>query len=230
MEIPFVPKHDRPVYCSECFKHNKPRGSDDQRRDNNSNYSRKDKRNEPVVVTCADCGQECEIPFVPKHDRPVYCSECFKHNKPRGSDDQRRDNYQYQNTQRNEKHSPRLEKPRTEKFLKKQESFYADGSEKFYASLKEKLFEILGGKICTSCGFKDERALGFCHIYDGELFDNIRRGGFASSWGKYISDPDLARKELHVLCLNCNEIRQPISKPKETQSKPKRKKSRFFPR
>ena len=58
-EIPFVPKHDRPVYCSECFKHNKPRGSDDQRRDNNSNYSRKDKRNEPVVVTCADCGQEC---------------------------------------------------------------------------------------------------------------------------------------------------------------------------
>ena len=50
-----------------------------------------------------------------------------------------------------------------------------------------------------------------------ELFDNIRRGGFASSWGKYISDPELARKELRVLCLNCNEIRQPISKPKETK-------------
>ena len=114
--------------------------------------------------------------------------------------------------------------------MKKQESFYADGSEKFYASLKEKLFEILGGKICTSCGFKDERALGFCHVYDSELFDNIRRGGFASSWGKYISDPDLARKELRILCLNCNEIRQPISKPKETTPKANRKKSRFFPR
>ena len=123
-----------------------------------------------------------------------------------------------------------MEKSRAEKFLKKQESFYADGSEKFYASLKEKLFEILGGKICTSCGFKDERALGFCHVYDSELFDNVRRGGFASSWGKYISDPDLARKDLRVLCLNCNEIRQPISKPKETKPKPNRKKSRFFPR
>ena len=209
-------------------------------RNSRKNNSRRDSSNESSIVTCADCGQECEIPFVPKHDRPVYCSECFKHNKPRGSDDQRRDSsrYQndqrrdssrYQNDQRNEKHT-RLEKSRTEKFLKKQESFYADGSEKFYATLKEKLFEILGGKICTSCGFKDERALGFCHIYDSELFDNVRRGGFASSWGKYISDPDLARKELNVLCLNCNEIRQPISKPKETKPKSNRKKSKFFPR
>ena len=198
-------------------------------RNSRKDNSRRDSSNESSIVTCADCGRECEIPFVPKHDRPVYCSECFKHNKPRGSDDQRRDNSRYQNDQRNEKHT-RLEKSKTEKFLKKQESFYADGSEKFYATLKEKLFEILGGKICTSCGFKDERALGFCHIYDSELFDNVRRGGFASSWGKYISDPDLARKELNVLCLNCNEIRQPISKPKETKPKSNRKKSKFFPR
>ena len=229
-KIPFVPKHDRPVYCSECFKHNKPRDSDDQRRDNNSRYSRKNQHDESTSVTCADCGRECKIPFVPKHDRPVYCSECFKHNKPRYSDDQRRDNSRSRDGRRNESRSPRLEKSRTEKFLKKRESFYADGSEKFYASLKEKLFEILGGKICTSCGFKDERALGVCHIYDRELFDNIRRGGFASSWGKYISDPNLARKELRVLCLNCNEIRQPISEPKETKPKSNRKKNRFFPR
>ena len=200
-------------------------------RNSRYNNSRKDKQNESAIVTCADCGRECEIPFVPKHDRPVYCSDCFKQNKPRSSDDQRRDNYRYQDDgRRNEKPSHRMEKSKTEKFLKKQESFYADGSEKFYASLKEKLFEILGGKICTSCGFRDERALGFCNIHDSDLFDNIRRGGFASSWGKYISDPDLARKELRVLCLNCNEIRQPISKPKETKSKPNRKKSRFFPR
>ena len=199
-------------------------------RNSRNNNSRKDHHDESAIVTCADCGRECEIPFVPKHDRPVYCSECFKHNKPRDSDNQRRDNYTTQGGRRNEKRSTRLEKSRTEKFLKKQESFYADGSEKFYASLKEKLFEILGGKICSSCGFKDERALGFCHIYDRELFDNIRRGGFASSWGKYISDPDLARKEIRVLCLNCNEIRQPISKPKETTPRSNRKKSRFFPR
>ena len=112
--------------------------------------------------------------------------------------------------------------------MKKQESFYSNGSEKFYASLKEKLFEILGGKTCSSCGFKDERALGISHMSDDNASDSIRRGGAASSWGKYISEPDLAREELKVLCLNCNEIKQPVSKPKEEKLKPK--KSRRFPR
>ncbi|AFS81481.1 hypothetical protein NKOR_08100 [Candidatus Nitrosopumilus koreensis AR1] len=111
--------------------------------------------------------------------------------------------------------------------MKKQESFFSDGSDKFYQSLKEKLFEILGGKVCSSCGFRDERALGFSHISDDETFDSIRRGGAASSWGKYISKPELARDELKVLCLNCNEIRQPIVKPKEQRSQSKRKKVNF---
>ena len=28
-------------------------------------------------VTCAGCGQETEVPFVPRGDRPVYCRDCF---------------------------------------------------------------------------------------------------------------------------------------------------------
>ena len=28
-------------------------------------------------ATCADCGKSCEVPFVPKDGRPVYCSDCF---------------------------------------------------------------------------------------------------------------------------------------------------------
>jgi CxxC-x17-CxxC domain-containing protein len=33
-------------------------------------------------VICADCSKECEIPFKPSTDRPVYCRECFpKHKK-----------------------------------------------------------------------------------------------------------------------------------------------------
>ncbi len=28
-------------------------------------------------VTCADCGQEAEVPFKPTGDRPVLCSDCF---------------------------------------------------------------------------------------------------------------------------------------------------------
>lgn len=26
---------------------------------------------------CAQCGKACKVPFEPKEDRPVYCSECF---------------------------------------------------------------------------------------------------------------------------------------------------------
>lgn len=28
-------------------------------------------------AVCASCGASCKIPFEPKNDRPVYCSECF---------------------------------------------------------------------------------------------------------------------------------------------------------
>ena len=88
----------------------------------------------------------------------------------------------------------------------------------------------MGGKTCSSCGFKDERALGISPIYDDVSFDNNGRGGEASSWGKYISAPELAREELKVLCLNCNELRELVSKPKESSSKPRPKKSKYFPR
>ena len=29
-------------------------------------------------VTCADCGNEDEVPFQPDENRPVYCKECFQ--------------------------------------------------------------------------------------------------------------------------------------------------------
>nr|HET6901548.1 zinc-ribbon domain containing protein [Ktedonobacteraceae bacterium] len=28
-------------------------------------------------VICAECGVETQVPFLPKNDRPVYCSSCF---------------------------------------------------------------------------------------------------------------------------------------------------------
>ncbi len=28
-------------------------------------------------VTCAECGAEATVPFIPKYDKPVYCSTCF---------------------------------------------------------------------------------------------------------------------------------------------------------
>lgn len=32
---------------------------------------------EMFVAECAQCGQEAKVPFKPREDRPVYCSECF---------------------------------------------------------------------------------------------------------------------------------------------------------
>jgi len=29
-------------------------------------------------VVCAECGKETEVPFEPRGDRPVYCSDCYR--------------------------------------------------------------------------------------------------------------------------------------------------------
>ena len=30
-----------------------------------------------TTITCASCGEEATVPFVPRLDRPVYCNDCF---------------------------------------------------------------------------------------------------------------------------------------------------------
>lgn len=34
-------------------------------------------RREMHTVTCSNCGKPAQVPFVPRGDRPVYCSDCF---------------------------------------------------------------------------------------------------------------------------------------------------------
>ncbi len=29
-------------------------------------------------AVCASCGATCQVPFEPRNDRPVYCSDCFR--------------------------------------------------------------------------------------------------------------------------------------------------------
>ena len=38
---------------------------------------------EMYKAVCADCGKECEVPFKPSGDRPVYCKECYAKRRPR---------------------------------------------------------------------------------------------------------------------------------------------------
>ncbi len=63
-----------------------------QRFDRPSRYGagRRDSRTEERSFTqavCADCKQECEVPFKPSGGRPVYCRDCFsKRNEGKGGD------------------------------------------------------------------------------------------------------------------------------------------------
>ena len=53
---------NEPTRCKECRIARK----------NNLKQSR-----EMFETTCAACGGVARVPFQPKDDRPVYCSECF---------------------------------------------------------------------------------------------------------------------------------------------------------
>ncbi len=37
-----------------------------------------DQRREMFPAVCAQCGKDTEVPFQPRGDRPVYCSDCFR--------------------------------------------------------------------------------------------------------------------------------------------------------
>ena len=96
-KLPFKPTEDRPVYCKECFQKHKPAprsgggrfgGSSGGRsggyggRDRGSGFGRRDDRpREMFDAKCADCGNDCQIPFKPKDDRPVYCRDCFQNHR-----------------------------------------------------------------------------------------------------------------------------------------------------
>ena len=52
-------------------------------RDNRKSASRAAR--EMHTASCAACGGEASVPFKPRDDRPVYCSECFAKMKEEGA-------------------------------------------------------------------------------------------------------------------------------------------------
>lgn len=34
-------------------------------------------------ATCNECNTECEVPFKPTEDKPVYCRDCYRKKNPR---------------------------------------------------------------------------------------------------------------------------------------------------
>jgi CxxC-x17-CxxC domain-containing protein len=44
--------------------------------DDRGGYSRSEREMHSAI--CASCGKEALVPFVPRGDKPVYCSDCFQ--------------------------------------------------------------------------------------------------------------------------------------------------------
>jgi CxxC-x17-CxxC domain-containing protein len=67
-----------PKRCTECRQARKAQryGNNGDSYGNNRYGSNSNRQMFPV--TCADCGKETEVPFQPRGDRPVYCSDCFR--------------------------------------------------------------------------------------------------------------------------------------------------------
>ena len=91
-EVPFRPSGTKPVFCSDCFKgkdkDNGGGGRDFERRDfgggdrgGRRSYGDRDYSERPPMqmheTVCSECGKDCEVPFKPSGDKPVYCTECF---------------------------------------------------------------------------------------------------------------------------------------------------------
>src|SRR6185436_8674418 len=74
---------NEPTRCSSCRQQRKAGGG--SRNSYGNTYGERDSYGggysrgprEMHSATCAACGREAQVPFVPRGDKPVYCSDCF---------------------------------------------------------------------------------------------------------------------------------------------------------
>ncbi|OGS69190.1 MAG: zinc-binding protein [Firmicutes bacterium RBG_13_65_8] len=59
---------NEPSRCPECRS---------ARRSSQRDSGRGDRARQMYAAVCSSCGKPCEVPFQPRNDRPVYCSDCF---------------------------------------------------------------------------------------------------------------------------------------------------------
>jgi CxxC-x17-CxxC domain-containing protein len=62
-----------PKRCPECRRSRKSKGN------GNSSYGAP---RQMFPTTCAECGKSTEVPFQPRGDKPVYCSDCYRKVRP----------------------------------------------------------------------------------------------------------------------------------------------------
>jgi CxxC-x17-CxxC domain-containing protein len=74
---------NEPKRCPTCREARRGGGGGGRGGGGGGGYGSGSRQMYPAV--CADCGQQTEVPFEPRGDRPVYCRDCFaKHSPARG--------------------------------------------------------------------------------------------------------------------------------------------------
>ncbi len=76
-EKPIEEKHFPKPFQRFDRPHHHDRGDRGDRGDRDNNF----RERSFTRVICSDCKKECEVPFKPSGDRPVYCKECFAKRK-----------------------------------------------------------------------------------------------------------------------------------------------------
>lgn len=73
---------------------------------------------------CADCNKECEIPFKPSGDRPIYCKECFSKRKGGSLFKANRDNRPEERDFSRQRHSDKRQAEKRQKPVNKKKPFF----------------------------------------------------------------------------------------------------------
>ena len=85
---------DKRITCADCNKEfvfsaseqefhgskgftNEPKRCPDCRQARKSSRSGQGYQRQMYPTVCAQCGKQTEIPFEPRLDKPVYCSDCY---------------------------------------------------------------------------------------------------------------------------------------------------------
>ena len=81
---PFIFSADDQAYHADRGFTNEPKRCtscrEARRTERNGGFSQGPREMFPVV--CAECGKDTTVPFQPRGDRPVYCSDCFSKHRP----------------------------------------------------------------------------------------------------------------------------------------------------
>ena len=63
---------NEPQRCPDCRR---------ARKQNSRGGSSSNSDRQMFDAVCSECGRPCKVPFQPRDDRPIYCSDCFRNRR-----------------------------------------------------------------------------------------------------------------------------------------------------